>query len=354
MSNNEEMKKKAFQRFDELWKDEGRDTKVLDYGPGHKYVVFSDLHLGDGSGADNFRQNEKVFLKALDHYESNGFSLILLGDVEEYHQFSLDRILKTYFTGNAEKPSVYDKFKRFDGRIHRVYGNHDIEWALRDPLFEDHKRLAVEAIVLKKGDSKDIMLTHGHQAVESYEKDINIVRFGTVFYREMERIFKFPSKSIFDEKVSKKDKIYDEWAAQHSRILICGHTHCPIFATRFIDYRWVLSKHAEYEQQLAAIEESGNREEIEKLKTLLEWLRPKKLFYDNRLARTKGRGMRKSPSRSLSNHYFNTGACLLKDIISNIEIEGDTIRLVYWHNKIMEREILFTELDIPSLIATGV
>lgn len=354
MADNERMKKEALKKFNELWDDEGKDTQTLPYGPGHKYVVLSDFHLGDGSGADNFRQNEKIFVKALKYYENNGYSVILLGDIEEYHQFSLSRILKKYYSKDTDNPSVYNMLKRFTGKLYRVFGNHDVEWSLRDPLSENVERPAVEAIKLKKGNRNDIMLVHGHQAMESYEKDINIVRFGTTFYREMEKIFKFPSKTVLEERPSVKDKIYDEWARGKSRIMICGHTHCPILAKRFIDYRWVLDKYAEYEQELQNIRGSGNNAEIERLKTLIKWLRPKKTFYDNQLAKTGGRGMRRSPGKSLSNHYFNTGACLFKDVITNIEIDEDTIRLVYWHNKIHERQILWAGLDIPSILAAGI
>jgi hypothetical protein len=38
----------AFARFNELLKDSGDYTKQLPVGNGHKYAIYSDLHMADG------------------------------------------------------------------------------------------------------------------------------------------------------------------------------------------------------------------------------------------------------------------------------------------------------------------
>lgn len=350
MSQKKTMEESAFDKFNALWKDDGKDTITLDYGTNEKYVIFSDLHIGDGSGADNFKQNKEIFSKALDYYNARDYTLILLGDIEEYHQAPLNKILKEYGS------TIYEKYKKFEGKIYRIFGNHDVEWALRDPLFPNHKRTAHEAIKLKKGNSVDIFITHGHQAIESIEKDIYVVRCGTAIYREIEKIFKPKSRLLFDDKPCKKDFIYDKWAREKQKIVICGHTHCPVFAKFWVDYQWVLKKYNEYEIKYNQIKHSGTQEEIDELKARKKWLRSKRNFYIRQLKDNKR--PTKSPHTKLSTHYFNTGACLYRYLITNIEINGDKIRLVYWFNKGKGNEpeeltLPISEVNISNLLAQG-
>ncbi len=333
MSEKEKIRKKTFRRFDELRTDNGKDTKTLEYGAGHKYVVLSDFHLGDGSGADNFVQNENVTGKALDFYRDNNYALILLGDIEEFHQFEMGAILGKY-------RSVYDRFRQFRD-LHRIFGNHDVEWALTDPLFANDKRPGVEAIKLQKNGSVDIMLVHGHQASESYEKDLHIVRCGTTFFREIEKLFKLPGKFMFEDKPSFKDEIYAMWASNNKKVLICGHTHCPIFARNFFDYRWVLNSYTEYDKKLSDAKREKNRPEIIKYDKLFKWLHEKALTYQSRYNKTGGRGMKTSPGSTLSEYYFNSGGCLFEDAITAIEIDEDRISLAYWHNQVQERVVMW-------------
>ena len=48
-----------------------------------RFIVFSDAHRGDGSGADDFAANSLIFKCALDYYLAEGFTLIEMGDAEE-------------------------------------------------------------------------------------------------------------------------------------------------------------------------------------------------------------------------------------------------------------------------------
>jgi len=347
MSNTKE---KAFKAFNRLVKDDqGKDTITLDYGEGHRYVVFSDLHMGDGTGADNFKQNETTFVKALQYYKNlpGNYSIILLGDIEELHQATLYKIFKRY------RESVYKEFLSGGNgnKIYRVFGNHDIDFSWIDPLSSEVRRMAVEGIRLKKGNDVDILLTHGHQAMETFEEDLHVVRLGTTFFRYVERILKIKSNSIFVEAPAKKDYIYDEWAKKEKKIIICGHTHCPIFAKHFIDYDWIVKKYQEVKDKYREAKNTGNDEEISRLKKRKEWL----YYRINRMNRKKEVGIRlpDSPDQSLSTHSFNTGACLFRDAITNIEIDENTIRLVYWYNKDHQRDV-FMEAEIPSILAQGV
>jgi UDP-2,3-diacylglucosamine pyrophosphatase LpxH len=348
------MKKDAIKRFNELFDDEGEDTITLEYGRGAKYALFSDLHIGDGTPADNFRQNEKTFLDALEYYREGKFSIILLGDVEEFHQFSMLNISRRYFKKVYQK-SVYSALTEFpEKKIFRVIGNHDIDWALEDPLAKKQKKVAVEAIKMtEKGSDKgpvEIMLTHGHQAEESYEKDLQTVRLGTTIFRSIEKLLRLSSSSILEEKPDGKDEIYDSWAAEKKIIFICGHTHHPIFGSQFIDYRWMKEKRQQIEDEIKALKGAGQQKTLDQLRQRDFWLKKRIDLIERKMLEW---DVYQPPDRTkskLSKYYFNTGAGMFNDAISNIEIDGSSLRLVYWFNNDSQRELLW-ENSIKSILA---
>jgi len=45
-----------------------------------RVIVFSDIHRGDNSWADDFAHNQTLFFFALGHYHERGFTYIELGD----------------------------------------------------------------------------------------------------------------------------------------------------------------------------------------------------------------------------------------------------------------------------------
>ena len=85
-------------------------------------VVFSDLHLGDGGGNDDFKKNGELFLAVLRrHYLEEKFTLILNGDIEELARFPLKRIM-------ARWGDIYRVWAEFAGRgaLIKLVGNHDL------------------------------------------------------------------------------------------------------------------------------------------------------------------------------------------------------------------------------------
>lgn len=326
--------------FDSLLKEKSASvTKTLPYGgQEHRYAVLSDFHLGNGSGADNFRQNETLMTVVLDYYRNEKYQLILLGDIEEFHQFSMDKIIRKY------NKSVYDKLRSFpETDVHRVIGNHDIDWALVEPIFSIKRDVAVEAIRLeKKGRGRaDLFLAHGHQAEESYERNLHTVRFGTAFFRAVEKIFQISSPSMLSEVPGKKDRIYDYWAAKQQVITICGHTHCPVFADRFIDLGWIRSRIEFLDGEIAA---AADPLELKRLKNRRTWLLRKKRNIEARSRASNGAWQPPDHARSgFSKYYYNSGGCLYTDGITNIEIAEDDLRLVYWFNRDNQREVLWKD-----------
>ncbi len=96
--------------------------------PGMKLIVMSDMHRGDGSGADDFAQNSLIYRCALEYYLENGFTYIDLGDAEElWENDNFDQIYITH-------TPIYDLLAKFHDsdpnktRYIKVWGNHDLYW----------------------------------------------------------------------------------------------------------------------------------------------------------------------------------------------------------------------------------
>jgi hypothetical protein len=102
--------------------------------PGMKLIVMSDMHRGDGSGADDFAKNSLIYRCALGHYLEEGFTYIELGDAEEL--WENDNFDQIYITHTL----VYELLARFHDRIRRGpvsegVGNHDLYWKDHEAVY---------------------------------------------------------------------------------------------------------------------------------------------------------------------------------------------------------------------------
>ena len=160
------------------------DTETLETA-GQKYVLLSDIHLGDGGRADDSRHNEQVLVDALRQYAEAGYTLLLLGDIEEFWQFDLGAVVARY------DGSVYAALREFENqRMHRIFGNHDREWGgLDDPARQDGKksRYAAEALKLKDPSGNvRFLLVHGHQGSLDADKLAWMSRFFVRLFKLVE------------------------------------------------------------------------------------------------------------------------------------------------------------------------
>jgi len=342
------MKEEAWAKFDELMREDRGRIKELPVGAGHDYAIFSDLHIGDGTKADNFRLNAELFIKALGHYKSRDFSLILLGDIEEFHQFDLTRILAKY------DQTLYAFIREhFRGTVFRVNGNHDIDWIWKDPILEDEPTTATAAVKL----GRNILCTHGHQAVEAFEKDLHVVRLGTTIWRIVERLFTFKDPSTVTQLPQKKDEIYAGWAKDRQKILICGHTHVPVWSGKSM-YDWAGREVDDIPRRLKARRAvtRADQNQAQELRSRRAWLESKRRYVERELKKqnkrsgAKGAARRAAAPVALSPYYFNSGGGLYGDGITNLEIEGTKLRLVYWPRKTQEREQIWNDFELASII----
>jgi len=126
--------------------------------------VISDLHMGDGGPRDNFAvgDKEKQLNLFLDFVEKENGELIISGDLFEFWQVSIGKVLTKWL-------KLIDRFAAMD--VTYVVGNHDIDLEaligtsiLAHPLFKKMSRRFVREIGGKK-----FMFMHGHEA-DPYNK----------------------------------------------------------------------------------------------------------------------------------------------------------------------------------------
>ena len=315
--------KPTFDRFQLLIKTQDDSlVKRLPYGKNtDKYVVMSDWHLGNSRRADYFGKNIDMIGEVLKYYQIRKYRFLLLGDVEDFHGFSM----KTIEDAHGD---IYGSFKDYGlEKVFRVFGNHDFEWGLNDPLAKKRTEPASEAIILKSDDpafnGPEIFLTHGQQAEDRIEDDVQFVRTMTWIEKMWASLVGKPRASMFSVAATGfdvKDAIYSLCADRLNEVIICGHTHYPIFSQKYPDLRTIYD--------LAERTASS---------CLRQWLEERALVIKGYIHFWTGNireytAAINTDRKLLSKKYFNSGACCFIDGITLLEIEGKTIRLVFWNN----------------------
>lgn len=317
-------KRYTWDSLDELWRAD--DVKTLD-SKGMKYAIISDTHMGDGGEADDFHINEPALIQALDHYHQEDYTLILLGDIEEFWQFDLPAIQNRY------ESSVYTKIRSFgEDRVYRIFGNHDFEWGgFRDPTKTHSEKhgLADEALRMKDASGKvQILLVHGHQGSIDSDKYSWFSRFFVRVFRGIEPLAKITG--LYGHGAATKspvahdyERTYYAWAKARRIILFCGHSHRAVFASKTRADE-LLDKIAELTTELS----DGRLSRSTKRQKHREIARIRAEFEDEK---EKGRAIEIDSAEEPKPCYFNSGCGLYSDGITTIEIDNDQIRLVKWN-----------------------
>ena len=315
----------TFERLNEIWKSD--DCLTLDL-EGNKYILFSDFHLGNGGKADDFRANEEALLAALKFYRDAGYKLILIGDIEELWQFALPEVKARY------QDSIYQGMRAFgDANSYRIFGNHDGDWNIQlDPAKNALLRPPQPAEAIKIKDKEGnirILLVHGHQGSLESDKNSWSSRFWVRAFRLVEPWAKRlgltrPAPAIKSEIVQEYEQIMYSWAKSVKAILICGHSHNAIFASRSYADR--------LREEMSALEAEirnnpANKELIKKDKEKIAELSTKV----DRESKNKRDILPTEDGGIPFPCYFNTGCGTYEDGITGIEILDGNIRLVKWH-----------------------
>jgi len=211
-----------------------------------KIIMFSDLHRGMGD-KDVFKLNTELFEQILKYYYENGFTLVLIGDLEEGWGFQRDNIPIILDVHGKE----FDLEKKFqaDNRYYRVYGNHDDffrgQWLnVGGPNLQ---RVFPAVVFTDETNKFNMFITHGCQGQGLHDAGDELASWGVyVKYNWWLEIFpkKLKSEKDLHEKMAaiqddleKHEKMVYDWTLNQKdasgnkkyQILVAGHTHIPVF-----------------------------------------------------------------------------------------------------------------------------
>ena len=274
---------------------EFEQIKRITSTPGMKLIVMSDMHRGDGSGADDFAQNSLIYRCALEYYLENGFTYIELGDAEElWENENFDQIYITH-------TPVYDLLAKFHDpdpektRYIKVWGNHDLYWKDHQDIYQSlFPGIQIyEAILL----NNTMLMIHGHQADPMCSGPVAAVSqfFVNHIWADLQRSgVKDPTRAATNPGLCNEvDERLHKWATNNDRgitAIIAGHTHRAVFENLSLT-----------EMRLQTIR--FKHEDVADLQT------------------------RRDP------RYYNTGSCVYPMTITGIEITSENsphLEMVEW------------------------
>lgn len=295
-----------------------------------KLIILSDQHKGQKDEADDFSRCESAYRAALTYYYQLGFTLVLVGDVEELWECRPKKVVKKY-----EKTLALEEDFAKDNRYLRICGNHDDYWekprAVRKLLGEHVYRSKVQEgvrLVVMDNDQRlgEVFLTHGHQGTAASEKFAWFSKpFVRYIWRNIQRITEIKSTTpAKDFQLCRTHGLaMHQWANNKEKlILIAGHTHHPVFMSKSHEdsiLEDLSSKREELESCVDPDKRLELEDEIDELNSKLELLVKESDNVEIRF------------DQKLKPCYFNTGCCSYSDgDITGIEIERGEIRLVRW------------------------
>lgn len=280
----------------------------------HPIVIMSDFHMGNGGRSDDLLRNGLLVRDILrQYYYPRGWLLILNGDIEELQRYAYGNIRKAW-------EGLYEIFDAYHekGRLFKTIGNHDedLEYlhAYPYPLY-DAVQIKTSAIPL--------LVYHGHQASKVYTQYNRFVRLSLRYFFKPLGIRNISSARSPRHRFFVEKEAY-RFSLENNVISIIGHTHRPLFESlgRFDYIKFEIERLIrEYptapgpEKERIAEEVRMLREELSKLKRSERRTSIQQSLYGDEL-----------PVPCL----FNSGSVIGKKGIYGIEIEGNSIRLVYW------------------------
>ena len=300
------------------------ETPSVPLDSGARIVIFSDLHLGNGKGADDFRTNGAMFTRVLsDYYYARDYSLILNGDIEELQRFRLSDIRERW-------KAVYEVFNRFErhGRLRRLIGNHDLD--LRDRT--DHDFTVEEALRFTYHDNS-IFVFHGHQTSIRFERFNKLIGFGLRWFANPLRISNYTVAHDSVKRFRTEEHVYD-FASSRKVLSIIGHTHRPLFESMSkidsikFDVERLCREYTEAgDEQKARIERTIEmyRRELEQIDVTDDETASVASLYNANLV---------VPC------MFNSGTVIGKRGMTCLEIEDGSLSLVHWFDDTRSRKYL--------------
>ena len=197
------------------------NAREIPYRKKDRWVVFSDLHMGNGGRRDDFVGNSDLFHRVLeDYYGPRDYGLILNGDVEELHKFGWRQIAAAW----RRTYGIFDAFND-SGKLLKTVGNHDTRLLLD---LKDHYPYEMDTVLAFTGLEFPILVYHGHQVSAFYEKYNDISRFGVRYFAMPLGIMNRSVAHDSRRRHSLEKRIY-EFSRKERIVSLIGHTHRPLF-----------------------------------------------------------------------------------------------------------------------------
>lgn len=325
----------TFERLDSLYK-QARIVKITDKS---KYIIFSDLHMGNRRSRDDFLTNSRMFMEVLENYYlPEGFTLVLNGDVEDLQRVSLKKI-KTKW---KDFYNLIEKFHR-QGRLIKIVGNHDIDLTIQKR--EGVNQNLEEAVRLVYG-RDSILVFHGHQA-SHYRGWVNIAAGLILRFIAHPLWIKNFSLSHDNTRIRKTEQQVYEYSNKKKILTIIGHTHRPLFESMSeIDF---LKFKIEY-----LLREYPRVFEAEKIK-IERLIRQYKKEIMNLQKEENLFGKRSSLYNQdiVIPSIFNSGCVVGKKGFTGLEIENGMISLVHWYNSKRKKRKYFSYSSLYPKVLEG-
>jgi UDP-2,3-diacylglucosamine pyrophosphatase LpxH len=288
-------------------------------GADYRLVIFSDLHLGDGGGSDDFKKNGDLFLAVLRrHYLEENFTLVLNGDIEELARFSLKRVM-------ANWSDVYRAWAEFAARgsLIKLVGNHDLSLLRHRP--QDLPFPVIEALKIRLG-AKTLFVAHGHQ---TSHLNWAFQTLGILFLRWLLHPLGFGNYTVAQSSRRRfrvERRMY-RFARQKKIMTLIGHTHRPLFESlsRLDTLKIEIENLCRQYPQAAA----GEKLELEAKLALLkeEYV---ELQHKDRRTQSSENLYHDGP---LLPCLFNSGCGIGRHGVTAIEIVRGRAALVYWFDR---------------------
>lgn len=193
-------------------------TPVWPLDPERKYLIFSDLHMGNGKRNDDFAPNSQMFLKVLRSYLEKDYTLILNGDIEELLRFPLQEIYENW----REFFQLLDAFRDGPG-LYKIIGNHDLE--LVDA--KNYPYPLYEALRLEyKGN--ELFIFHGHQTMRRYREYNPLIHYALKYLANPLNIKNYAVSHSSRKRFTTEKRVY-QFSSEMKILSIIGHTHRPLF-----------------------------------------------------------------------------------------------------------------------------
>ncbi len=283
---------------------------------GHRrFVILSDLHMGNGGSRDDFRKNGQTVSEVLwNYYYDQGYHLVLNGDIEELQKFQLPRIQESW----SDLYKIFDAYHS-DKRLTKLYGNHDL--TLSDPP-EDYPYPVHESLEIHN-DRGSLLVYHGHQFssfILRYEKLCSYVLKYIAYPLGIMNYSKSPANR---KKIKTEIHAYQA-SSLSGMISIIGHTHRPLFESlsKSDSLKYRLDSLIRSYRQTSELERKGIEREIKLLQRDLKLLRNSNETQISELYSSDG----------LVPCLFNSGCTIGKRGFTAIEVDDSSISLVYWYD----------------------